>query len=169
MNREQRRLAAKLAKNPPKPQRSRKLFSIAPLHMMNDCRTYAEGELTLDHIKIRTCFARLRDGSGNDDDFNRVAVAINLAKVRALEIDEILADSIEVAQDAMMRCKARFYSHGRFGFDGPGLQAVLNALDANEEIVQNSSPRQMEKALHVVRDVLASAHRKGPRMSEIIM
>ncbi|THJ32377.1 hypothetical protein E8K88_11785 [Lampropedia aestuarii] len=143
--------------------------SLAPLRLLDDCRQYDDHDLTMDHIKIRSCFARLRDGSGTEDDFNRVAVAINLAKVRALQIDEILADHIEVAQDAMMRCKARFDSHGRFGFDGPGLLAVLDAIGANEEIVRNSTPRQMEKALHVVRDVLASAHRKGPRMSAVII
>lgn len=91
MNREKKRRSARLAKNPPKPQQSRKLFSVAPLQMKDDCRTYAESELTLDHIKIRTCLGRLRDGTGTNDDFNRVAVAINLAKARALETDDILA------------------------------------------------------------------------------
>lgn len=120
MNREQKRRAARLAKKPFKPQLGQRHFGNAPLQLLDDCRQYDEGDLTMDHIKIRSCFGRLRDGSATEDDFNRVGVAINLAKARALEIDEILADHIEVAQDAMMRCKARFGSHGRFGFDGPG-------------------------------------------------
>lgn len=169
MNREQKRRAARLAKKPFRPQLGQRHFGNAPLQLLDDCRPYDDGDLIVDHIKIRTCFDRLRDGSGVEEDFNRVAVAINLAKVRALEIDECLADQLEVAQDAMMRCKERYAKHGRFGFDGPGLQSVIEALDANEEIVRNSSPRQMEKAMYVVRDVLASRHKKGPRMSEVII
>ena len=71
-----------------------------------------------------------------------------------MEISEFLANEIEKAQDAMNRCRERYHKHGRFGFDGIGIQAMDFAIEANEEILQKSSPKQMQMAADVVRRVL---------------
>ena len=111
--------------------------ALAPLR---DSRPYEEHELVADFIKVQESYLRLRDGCADETDFNRVAVAINLAKVRALSIDEILANGIEKAQDAMMKCKARRQQHGRYGFDGQGLQAMVYAMEAHEESSSSAAP-----------------------------
>lgn len=128
--------------------------NLKPLALLNDCRTFREGEVDLDIVKIRGAYERLKDGSADEGDFLLAGLAINMAKVRALEISEFLANEIEKAQDAMNRCRERYLKHKRFGFDGPGIQAMDYAIEANEEILVNSSPKQMQMAADVVRRVL---------------
>ena len=59
----------------------------AGLQLLDDARPFDAGDTTDSHIKTRAAFGRLCDSTADDDDFDRVAIAINLAKVRALEID----------------------------------------------------------------------------------
>ena len=162
LNREQRRALEKKQRRQPT-SRPRARFAtnaeayahlLKPIALLDACRPYAESELAHDLLRIMACYERLKDGTADEEDFNRVAVAINLAKVRALEIDQTLADELEKAQDAMMASKERRLKRGRFGFDGPGLQAMEYAIEAHEAIVTASSPKQMENAMGVVRDVL---------------
>ena len=98
MNRTQRRAAAKHARRA-KPARTlhqrtlqKVTDSLAGLQLLDDARPFDAGDTTDQHIKTRFAFGRLCDGTAGDDDFNRVAIAINLAKVRALDIDLQLAD-----------------------------------------------------------------------------
>ena len=128
--------------------------NLAPIALLNDCRPFREGEVDLDIVRVRGAYERLKDGTADEDDFLLAGLAINMAKVRAMEISEYLADEIEKAQDAMNRCRERFLKHGRFGFDGEGLQAMEYAIEAHDEILVNSSRKQMQDAADVVRRVL---------------
>lgn len=128
MNRAQRRAAEKAAKR--KPPAATKRFAsqkeayahlLKPIVLLNDCRPFREGEVDLDIVKVRFAYDRLKDGTADEDDFLLVGLAINMAKVRAMEISEFLANEIEKAQDAMNRCRERYLKHGRFGFDGIGI------------------------------------------------
>lgn len=161
MNRAQRRAAEKAAKR--KPPAAAKRFTtkqdayahlLKPLALLNDCRPFREGEVDLDIVKVRFAYDRLKDGTADEGDFLLAGLTINMAKVRAMEISEFLADEIEKAQDAMNRCRERYLKHGRFGFDGEGLQAMEYAIEAHEEILVHSSPKQMQDAADVVRRVL---------------
>lgn len=73
---------------------------LAGIRVLDRARPFDEGDTTAEHIKTRACFERLADGTADNDDFDRVAMAINLAKVRALEIDDGLASVLECGQDA---------------------------------------------------------------------
>lgn len=177
LNRAQRREAKKAEKRKEKLPRNR-LFNSAqdalahllkPIALLRDCRPYEEREINLDLVKIREAFIRLKDGSADTEDFRRVAVAINLAKVRAMDIDDILANAIEDAQDAMTRCKERFTKHGRYGFDGQGLQITEYAIDAHEEILKNSSPKLMEDAMFVLHDVVKKQTPHGQQLSILLL
>lgn len=128
--------------------------NLKPIALLNDCRPFREGEVDLDIVKVRGAYERLKDGSADEDDFLLAGLAINMAKVRAMEISEFLADEIEKAQDAMNRCRERYLKHGRFGFDGIGIQAMDYAIEAHDEILVNSTPKQMQMAAEVVRKVL---------------
>ena len=161
MNRAQRRAAEKAAKR--KPSAAAKRFAsqkeayahlLKPPALLNDCRPFREGEVDLDIVKVRFAYDRLKDGTADEDDFLLVGLAINMAKVRAMEISEFLANEIEKAQDAMNRCRERYLKRGRFGFDGIGIQAMDYAIEAHDEILQKSSPKQMQMAAEVVRKVL---------------
>lgn len=142
--------------------------SITALRPLNDSRPYEEHELLADFNKLSLSYLRLRDGGADETDFNRVAVAINLAKVRAMDIDAILANQIEQAQDAMMRCKARKQKHDTYGYDGPGLQAMAYAMDAQEEIVKLSSPKQMLDAMAVMQKALRIQCKQGQQLAQLL-
>lgn len=145
-----RRRQARQASKPSAPQR---IYNrIAPLVVLLNASPHTPGEKTTEHIKNFDAFARLSCGNASTEDFDRVAMVINMVKVRALEIDATLADMLERAQDAMARCKARYLQCSRFGFDGPGLQQVRDAMDAAKEIIDASSPLQMRHARDVVTD-----------------
>jgi hypothetical protein len=146
-----RRLQARMAS---KPSTTREFDRMAPWGRLLNSSPHMPGEKTTEHIKNYDAFARLTSGNGTTEDFDRVAMVINMAKVRALQIDATLADMLERAQDAMARCKARYLQCNRFGFDGPGLQQVRDAMDAAKEIIDASSPLQMRHARDVVADAI---------------
>lgn len=142
------------------PQRSRpaaptrRYDRMAPLSMLMNAIAHQPGEKAGEHLKTRAAFDRLVDGTADTDDFNHVAMTINMCTVRAVEIDPSLADLMERGQDAMGACKARKLRLGRFGFDGPGLQVLRECIDAAEAIIDASSPQQMRSARDVVADLL---------------
>lgn len=109
---------------------ARRFDPAAPMRQLLNAAPHTPAEVAGEHIKTREAFTRLQNGSADTDDFDHVAMTINMAKVRALEIDETLADMLERAQDAMGRCKERYLRGGRFGFDGPGLLQVTDGIDA---------------------------------------
>lgn len=124
---------------------------LASLRLLDRARPFDAGDTTEQHIKNRACFERLADGTADNDDFDRVAMAINLAKVRALEIDRGLADMLEAGQDAMTAVRKRHTRWGKWDMLPTERGPILEALDAHEAITDASSPLQMYEALDVVR------------------
>lgn len=153
--RELRRQQAREARRKPGKARALTLAqAVAPLVLLENARPFEDGEKAHEYLVLRAALERLVDGSADTGDFDHVAMHINIVKIRALEIDEGLADLIEQAQDAMGRAKERWLKTNRFGFDGAGLVAVREAMDAAEAIVDASSPLQMAAARDVVADRL---------------
>lgn len=151
LNRQQRR-AARRARPSLLARAGRQAHNaLAGLRLLDNARPFDEGDTTDQHIKTRFAFGRLCDGTADDDDFDRTAIAINLAKVRALDIDAGLADMLEVAQNAMTALRKRQERWGKWDVLPAERDAVLHALDANEAIVDASSPLQMRMATEVVR------------------
>ena len=144
--RELRRMQAKDQRRARAPRRVPKGTGLEGIALLNSCLPYDEGDTTIDHIKTREAFARLAGGAADKDDFDRVVVALNLARIRAEQIDPSLSEEIGIAQAALGRCKDRYLRTGTFGFDGPGLQAMHAGLDCHEAITNASGPRQMELA-----------------------
>lgn len=93
--------------------------------------------------KLYSAFADLQAGSTDDELFDRLASTVNAALIRAESIDELCLAPLQDAADALRRCDAIRARHGRYGFDGPGLQAMAAGLEVCEEIIRNSSPKQM--------------------------
>lgn len=133
---------------------SGRTVSTAAIDKAHACRPWTEEETSTAHALTALAWQALQDGSGTTNDFDRVGRVINLAKIRALEIDQGLANELEQAQDAMTACKARYAKHGRFGFTGPELQVMRNAMAYQVEIVNASSPEQMRRAYRVMRDTI---------------
>lgn len=154
LNRAERR-ALKHKRGPSKPGwNSGKVVDVTSIALLDDCKPYAEGLTTHSHLITRAAFDRLVDGSADEPDFDRVAMAINLSKHRAMEIDEGLANFFERAQDCMDACKSLYIQHRKFGFCDQGLEVVREAMDHHEAITDASSPQQMEHALRQVHKQL---------------
>ena len=134
---------------------------LAGIRVLDRARPFDEGDTTAEHIKTRACFERLADGTADNDDFDRVALAINLAKVRALEIDEGLARVLEDGQDAMQALRARHERWAKWDMLPAERAAIAQAMDAHEAITDASSPLQMMAALDVVRKVIRQQTRQA--------
>lgn len=98
--------------------------------------------------RIRTAFEALKNGSVDPVQFDRLAATINVGLIRAEAIDPFLVQSMVAAIDALRRCDEIFGRHRRYGFHGPDLAVVMDAIDVYEEILRNSTPHQMEAAVH---------------------
>lgn len=86
-------------------------------------------------LKIRNwaSFDAIVNGSGNESHANDLVNAVNVAMVMAeagLGREEIPA--IRAAQKAVIEMGARHEKTGRFGFDGPGLQAMKLLLSIHD-------------------------------------
>ena len=121
----------------------------AGLRVLHNARPYEQGEMVDEHVKTRAAFERLRDGQGGEEDFDRVSMMLNIGQVRAEDIGngELLVQTMQKAQEAMVRMKGRYLRGLRFGFDAEGLASVPAALDAYETIMDASSPLQMKQAI----------------------
>ena len=133
---------------------------LAGIRVLDRARPFDEGDTTAEHIKTRACFERLADGTADNDDFDRVAMAINLAKVRALEIDDGLASVLECGQDAMHALRARHERWAKWDMLPAERAAIAQAMDAHEAITDASSPLQMMAALDVVMRVIKQQMRR---------
>ena len=132
-------------------RRRRHADPLASLRLLDRARPFDPGDTTEQHIKTRAAFERLADGTADNDDFDRVAMAINLAKIRALEIDRGLADLLEAGQEAMTAVRKRHDRWGKWEVLPAERVAIVDAMDAHEAITDASSPLQMYEALDVVR------------------
>lgn len=114
-------------------------------------------------VKVKAAFELLRTGVGETKDFDRMASAFNVALIRAEAIDPLAEQTMRAGADAMMRCKGIWQRHGRFGFTGPDLIAVKDAIELYEGILRLSKPLEMERAQQEVgRRILEQAQRVAP-------
>ena len=141
-------------------RKRRHMDPLAGIRVLDRARPFDEGDTTAEHIKTRACFERLADGTADNDDFDRVAMALNLAKVRALEIDQALADLLEAGQNAMATIRRRHDKWAKWEVLPAERTAIVDALDAHEAITDASSPLQMMAALDVVRRVIKQQMRR---------
>jgi hypothetical protein len=96
---------------------------------------------------VRSACDKLRDGTAGAEHFDRVAGAFNVALVRAESIDELVVDVMNAGKEAMLRCDAIWQRHRKYGFHGPDLEPLADALDMYAQIVRLSTPKLMEDAV----------------------
>ena len=138
-------------------RRRRPVDPLAGLRAIDNSRPYDPADTVDRHLQCRASLERLQAGTASNDDFDRVAMALNVAKVRALEIDKALANEIVESQSAMTAIRQRQEKTGSWGFTALQLRAVTRGLDAAEAIHDASSPMQMQSALSVVTQVILGA------------
>jgi hypothetical protein len=120
---------------------------LEPMRLLNMARTYEPGEMLEEHVITKAAYIRLRDGSGTEEDFDRVSMILNVGMIRSEDIDPLLVETMRKGQLSMLRMRERYFKGLRFGCDAQGLQDIPNALDAYESIMDASSPLQMKLAI----------------------
>lgn len=97
-------------------------------------------------VKVKAAFERLRNGNGTPMDFTRLECAFEVAAVRAESIDPLVEETINAGKSALEECDRIWQKHARFGFTGPGLIAMQDAIELYEGILRQSPPVLMEQA-----------------------
>jgi hypothetical protein len=100
-------------------------------------------------VAIRLAFEKLKIGSAGMDEFDRLSAAINVGLIRAELIDPLAEETMVKGVGALMRCADIHSRHGKFGFTGPDLELMNDAVDLYEGILRLSTPKQMLDALDV--------------------
>lgn len=95
------------------------------------------------NITIRKAYELLKCGQASDSDFDRVAGALNVGLVRAELIDPLAEQTMQAGIDAMYICAEIYKRHGRYGFTGPDIVSVNDAINMYEDILRLSTPKMM--------------------------
>lgn len=98
-------------------------------------------------VSVRMSYERLKQGDAPASDFERLAAVLNVGLIRAESIAPEVVDAMKEAIEALLHCHGLHERHGRWGFTGPGIQAMNEALELYEQILAKSSPNQMEAAV----------------------
>ncbi|MCS4508920.1 hypothetical protein [Xylophilus ampelinus] len=101
-----------------------------------------------DHLLIvaRSAFRDMAAGSTDPQLFDALGMQPNVGLIRAESIAPELVQLLMAAADAMREADDIYGRHNRYGFTGPGLQAMATGLDAYEAILRASTPAQMRTA-----------------------
>ncbi|WP_395055230.1 hypothetical protein [Polaromonas sp.] len=110
---------------------------------------------------VRTACDRLKDGTADAGDYDRVAAAFNVALIRAESIDPLVVETMNAGIVALLRCDAIWQRHRKYGFHGPDLEPLEDAMGLYEQILRLSTPRMME-------DAVVEAARRMLKQSEVV-
>lgn len=130
------------------------LTTMASIAAARQLHWRGSGEETM--TKLRNALAALADGTAEEIVFDHTVRKMDVAIVWSEEFDRPLVQPLQEAREALDRCNAIFCRHGRYGFDGLGLQAMRNALGAYEQFVRMRTPQQLCDAFS---EALARSHR----------
>ena len=114
-------------------------------------------------ILVRSAYETIKSGMADPKDsleYDRIAHAIGVATIRAIQVageDATTNYALEILNKgtaAMRRVAARYDAIGKWGFDGPAIEEVADAIDAYETFLQSSSPAQMTIASNTRWEIL---------------
>ena len=136
----------------------RRADPMAALRALSGNTRFTEAELTKLLIPPRLSIEAIRYGKGKPDDFDTLAVIVNTTLVRCEQIPGDNTAALEVCYDAMnalMEMQARAVRAGKIGFGIGEMDAIVGAVDLHDEIVRESTMKQMADALTEVLKRLA--------------
>lgn len=121
-------------------------------------------------LRVRAAFDVIKLAAVAPDDMephDLLAHAVGIAWLRAIEIAGHEPDKnpmlpiLKLGTEAVQRLGERRRRAGVWGFDGPAIQQVSDALDVYEEILMNSSPLQMANASKKREQLLLERMKSG--------
>lgn len=122
---------------------------------------FTESELVRLQTPVRLAWQCLRSGAGEDTDFHTLAYAANVALVRSEQIDALAVDVCKRAQAALMAMLERNKRTGKWGVDWQALQDIPTAIDLYEQLLDNSTPLQMQAAMQTTLTRMNAGHLMG--------
>ena len=122
---------------------------MASIHVLAANSEQPEANANRIMLTLRVAFEKLKTATEDDAQFDRLAAAINVGLIRAEAIDKRAEEVMLAGVQAMMSCACIYERHGRYGFTGPDLLAMNDAMDLYENILRLSTPKQMLDALDV--------------------
>ena len=123
-------------------------------------------------MRVRDAFAMLSNHQISLDPemtMDLLAHALGVAVIRSRQIHPDLTTNpvmptLAAASEGLQRAIDRWRANSAWGLDGPGRQAMAEAVEIYAEIVRNSSPAQMTIA---TEDRLAILKKVDPRFCEV--
>ena len=113
------------------------------LARLTDRQTLTTEEQTRITLPVHLAFAAIGNGTGTDADLGTLGVALNITAI-ALEGVQLCEQPIAAAQQALLRCAARKQTHGCYGWDGPGREAMREAIDLHDQLLTHAAPAHTE-------------------------
>lgn len=118
-------------------------------------------------IKLQDSIAKITHGTEptpSTSAHDMIAHCLGVAQIRVLDIGGDGADDLLTALHdgvyGLERCRSRWESTGKWGFDGPAMTALNKSAEIYEMILYGSSPYQMENAQMHRLDVIRIRQRK---------
>lgn len=103
-------------------------------------------------VALRISFEALRTGRATEQEFHTMAACINVSLVlceRAVGAEHM--PIVHSAQAALLRLWQRGKTSGRWGLDGPGLNAIKHGVELHEAQLASIIRREAAEAMREVR------------------
>ena len=146
MNRAERR-AAKYKK--PHVDRNKQVNSEYTLNKIRWLQNYEEEEAASLAVSARMAWYRLTNGLGTVDDFDLMAITVNVTGILCEQIDKSLLEQTQPASIALADMKIRYIKHGKFAPDANALKSVPDLLDLHDQLLPHVSPQKMIDAVEI--------------------
>ena len=115
--------------------------------LMSRIQPFTPVELVKLQTPVRVAFESLRTGRGEESDFHTLACIVNVSLIRSESIDALCVETCQRAQTALLAVLARNKRLGKWGLDAAGLQDIPPAIDLHEQLLELSTPHQMQVAM----------------------
>ena len=121
---------------------------------MSKVQPFTQQEVTTLILPAVSAWDELKNGRGQETHYHTLAAVANVCLLRAEDvegdIDELCLDMVKRAQEALLTIKERNDRSGRWGVCYISLERVPPMLDFYQQLVELSTPLQMQQAMKAV-------------------
>jgi hypothetical protein len=133
----------------------------AMLRLVSKVQPFTEGEIVALETPVRLAWESLKTGKATEADFHTLAGAVNVALVRSEDINPLAVEVCNRAAEALMSVWARFQRSRVWGVDYLALNHLPTAIDLYEQLLELSTPMQMQEAMNTTIKRMNDGHVLG--------
>lgn len=130
-----------------KPRRHGYGDPFAQFRLMRKLQPFTQSELLKLNLTPRMAWQAMRTGHSNNNDRGTVSTVVNTALVRCEAIHPDLVGVCKQAQQALWRIKQRHLQTGSCALTHQDIQDIEPVIDLHEQLLELSTPLEMERAL----------------------